>query len=117
MQNIFMPHMKYVTAVVQSVGMANGSRKNVGLRKFRQDLEIFKAFLRSLALSSLHVLFLPLFESRNFLPRSLGLSFLTRILASQRVSDFTIRHPYQWYSSMQSQPHFKITERKDVLSH
>ena len=34
-----------------------------------------------------------LFESRNFSPKSLGLGFLTRISASRRVSDFTIRHP------------------------
>ena len=33
------------------------------------------------------------FESRNVLPKSLGLGFLTRISASRRVSDFTIRHP------------------------
>ena len=33
------------------------------------------------------------FESRNFLPKSLGLGFLTRVSASRRVSDFTIRHP------------------------
>ena len=33
------------------------------------------------------------FESRNFLPKSLGLGFLTRISASRQVSDFTIRHP------------------------
>ena len=33
------------------------------------------------------------FESRNFSPKSLGLGFLTRISASWRVSDFTIRHP------------------------
>ena len=33
-------------------------------------------------------------ESRNFLPKSLGLGFLTRISASQRVLDFTIRHPF-----------------------
>ena len=37
------------------------------------------------------------FESRNFLTKSLGLGFLTRISASRRVSDFTIRHPsYEW---------------------
>ena len=36
---------------------------------------------------------LTFFESRNFLPKSLGLGFLTRISASRRVSDFTIRHP------------------------
>ena len=33
------------------------------------------------------------FESRSFLPKSLGLGFLTRISLSRRVSDFTIRHP------------------------
>ena len=33
------------------------------------------------------------FESRNILPRSLGLGFLTRISASRGVSNFTIRHP------------------------
>ena len=33
------------------------------------------------------------FESRNFLPKSLGLGFLTRVSGSRRVSDFTIRHP------------------------
>ena len=33
------------------------------------------------------------FESRNILPKSLGLGFLTRISASRRVSDFTIRQP------------------------
>ena len=33
------------------------------------------------------------FESRNFSPKSPGLGFLTRISASRRVSDFTIRHP------------------------
>ena len=35
-----------------------------------------------------------LFESRNLLPRCLRLGFLTRISASRRVSDFTIRQPY-----------------------
>ena len=33
------------------------------------------------------------FESRNFLPKSLGLGFLTRISVSRLVSGFTIRHP------------------------
>ena len=35
------------------------------------------------------------FEFRNFLPKSLGLGFLTRVSASRRVSDFTIRHPFK----------------------
>ena len=73
----------------------NGTSKNVGLGKFWQDLEISEAFLISLEVSFLHGLFFTFFESRNFLPKSLGLGFLTRISASRRVSDFTIRHPYQ----------------------
>ena len=73
-------------------GVANGTSKNVGLRKFWQDLEISEAFLISLEVSFLHGLFL-LFLSLETLPKSLGLGFLTRISASRRVSDFTIRHP------------------------
>ena len=34
------------------------------------------------------------FETRNFLPKSLGLEFLTGMSASLRVSDFTIHHPF-----------------------
>ena len=33
-------------------------------------------------------------DSRNFLPKSLGLGFLTRISASRQVSNFTIRHTF-----------------------
>ena len=76
--------------------MADGTAKNVGLGKFWQDLEISEAFLISLEVLFLHGLFLVFFESRNFLPKSLGLGFLTRISASRRVSDFTIRHPLYW---------------------
>ena len=39
------------------------------------------------------------FESRNFLLKSLGLGFLTRISESRRVSDFTIRHPLECFFS------------------
>ena len=35
-----------------------------------------------------------LFESQNFLLKSLRLRFVTRILASRPVSDFTICHPW-----------------------
>ena len=66
--------------------MVNGTSKNVGLRKFWQDLEISEAFLICLEVSLFHGLFL-LFESRKFSPKGLRLGFLTRI------SDFTIRHP------------------------
>ena len=77
---------------VSMVGVANGTSKNVGLGKFWQDLEISEAFLISLEVSFLHGC-IHFFESRNFLPKSLGLGFLTRISASRRVSDFTIRYP------------------------
>ena len=62
--------------------MANGTSKNVGLAKFWQDLEISEAFFdksRSLVFAWFVFTF---FESRNFLPKSLGLGFLTRISAS-----------------------------------
>ena len=39
------------------VGVANGTLKNVGFGKFRQDLEISKAFLTSLEILFLHGLF------------------------------------------------------------
>ena len=71
-------------------GVANDTSKNVGLGKFCQDLEISEAFMISLEVSFFMVCFY-FFESRNFLPKSLGLGFLTRISASRRVSDFTIR--------------------------
>ena len=77
----------------QILGVGNRSSKNVTLGKFWQDLEILKAFLISLEVSFLHGLFLPFFESQNFLPRSLGPGFLTRIPASRWVSDFSICHP------------------------
>ena len=38
------------------------------------------------------------FESRNFLLKSLGLGFLSRISASLRVLDFTISHPAEFVS-------------------
>ena len=75
--------------------MANGTSKNVSLGEFWQDLEISETFLISLEVSFFHGLYFTFFESRNFSPKSLGLGFLTRILASRRVLDFTIRHPWQ----------------------
>ena len=78
------------------LGAANGTSKNVALGKVCQNLEISEAFMISLEVSFFHGLFL-LFESRNFLPKSLGLGFLTRISASWRVSDFTIRHPFNLF--------------------
>ena len=75
------------------LGVANGTSKNVGLGKFWQDLEISEAFLISLGSLVFSWFVFTFFESRNILPKSLGLVFLTRISASRRVSDFTIRHP------------------------
>ena len=70
-------------------------RKTWISENFWQDLEISEAFLRGLEVSFWHFFFFfTFFESRNFLPKSLGLRFLIRISASRRVSDFTIRHPF-----------------------
>ena len=73
----------------------NGTSKNVGLRKFWQDLENYlgNVFDKSWSLVSAWFVF-TFFESRNFLPESLGVEFLTRISVPRRVSDFTIRHPF-----------------------
>ena len=75
-----------------ALGVANGTLKNVSLGKFWQDLEISETFLISLEVSFFHGLFL-LFLSLETFHQSLRLGFLTRILASRQVSDFTIRHP------------------------
>ena len=42
----------------KTVGVPNGTSKNVGLGKFWQDLEISEAFLISLEVSFFHGLFL-----------------------------------------------------------
>ena len=57
---------------------------------------ISETFLISLEVSFFSWFVFTFFESRNFLPKSLGLGFLTRISASRRVSDFTIRHPFYY---------------------
>ena len=44
------------------LGVANGTSKNVGLRKFWQDLKILKTFLISVEVSFLHGLFLPVLK-------------------------------------------------------
>ena len=68
-----------------------GSRKILaGSRNLRSVFE------KSRSLVSAWFVF-TFFESRNFLPKSLGLGFLTRISAFRRVSDFTIPHPFCLY--------------------
>ena len=86
-------NFKFASSKIPIGEVANGISQNVGLGKFWQYLEISEAFLISLEVSFLHGLFLLFLKSQNFLPKSLGLGFLTRISASWRVLDFTIRHP------------------------
>ena len=75
------------------LGVANGTSKNVGLGKFLAgSRNLGSVFDKSRSLVFAWFVF-NFFEPRNFLPKSLGLGFLTRISASRRVSDFTIRHP------------------------
>ena len=50
----------------RKLGVANGTSKNVGLRKFWQDLEISEAFLISLEVSFLHGLFLLFMSLETF---------------------------------------------------
>ena len=73
--------LKFQTPPSHCLIIRGGTSKNLGLRKFWQDLEILKAFLISL---ESHFYF---FGSQNFLPRILELGFLTRISASRWVSD------------------------------
>ena len=63
-----------------------------GSRKILAGSRNLGSVFISLEDSFLHGLFLFFFEYRNFLPKSLGFGFLTRISASRRVLDFTIRH-------------------------
>ena len=78
------------------VGVANGTSKKRGSRKILTgSRNLGSVFDKSRSLVFAWFVF-TFFESRNFLPKSLGLGFLTRVLASQRVSDFTICHPLWW---------------------
>ena len=59
----------------KTLGVANGTSKNVGLGKFWQDLEISEVFLISLEVSFLHGLFLPFLSLETFCQRVLGSDF------------------------------------------
>ena len=89
------PRVKRVcTRIITLAGAANGTSKNLALGKIlAASRNIGSIFDKSLSLVFAWFVF-TFFESRNFLPNNLGLRFLTRILASWRVSDFTIHHPY-----------------------
>ena len=58
-----------------TVGLANGTSKNVGLGKFWQDLEISEAFLRSLEVSFLDGLYLLFLSLETFYLRVSGSDF------------------------------------------
>ena len=76
-----------------AVGVANDTSKNVGLGNVLAGTRnLGSVFDKSRNLVFAWFVF-TFFESRNFLPKSLRLAFLTRILASRPVSDFTIHHP------------------------
>ena len=60
---------------VGTLGVANGTTKNVGLGKFWQDLEIAEAFLISLEVSFLHGLFLLFLSLETFYQRVSGSDF------------------------------------------
>ena len=49
--------MMMVVLAVTTIGVVNGTSKNVGLRKFWQDLEISETFLISLKVSFFMVCF------------------------------------------------------------
>ena len=55
---------------------------------FVRSLEISEAFMISLEVSFFHGLFLLFLSLKNFLPKSLGLRFLTRISAPRRSVKF-----------------------------
>ena len=58
-----------------SIGVANGTSKNVGLGKFWRDLEISEAFLISLKVSFLYGLYLLLLSLKTFYQRISGSDF------------------------------------------
>ena len=62
-------------------------RKNVGLGKFWQDLEISEAFLTSLEISFLHGLFLLFLSLKTFYQRVSGSDFS---LGSRRLGESRI---------------------------
>ena len=59
-----------VVLAVTTIGVVNGTSKNVGLRKFWQDLEISEAFLISLKVSFFMVCFYFFWVSKLFTKES-----------------------------------------------
>ena len=69
--------------------MANGTSKILDLVNFSSDVEISTAFAKSLEVSFI----VHLFRSRSLVCLVSVSDFQTMVSASQRASDFTIRHP------------------------
>ena len=61
--------------LLHSLGVANGTLKNLDLRKFWQDLKISEAFLISVKVSFLYGLFLPFLSLETFNQRVSGSDF------------------------------------------
>ena len=74
------------------LGVAKGTSKILGLVNVSSDLEISTAFAKSLEVSFVEYLF----RSRILTCFVSVSDFQTRVSASRRVSDFTIRHPSFW---------------------
>ena len=66
---------KFKSNLVLIVGVANGTSKNVGLGKFRHDLEISETFLISLEVLFFHGLFLLFLSIETFHQRVSGSDF------------------------------------------
>ena len=67
--------MDRIRTSILCLGVANGTSKNVGLRKVWQDLEISNAFLISLEVSFFHGLLLLFLSLETFHQRVLGSDF------------------------------------------
>ena len=81
------PRIKKVCTRIKTLAVAvDGTSKNLALGKIlAASRNIGSVFDKSLSLVFAWFVF-TFFESQNFLPNNLGLGFLTRILASRRVS-------------------------------
>ena len=67
--------MMMVVAAATTIGVVNGTWKNVGLGKFWQDLEISETFLISLEVSFFHGLLLLFLSLKTFHQRVPGSDF------------------------------------------
>ena len=87
-------------------GVAKGTSKILGLVNVSSDLEISTAFAKSLEVSFVEYLF----RSRILTCFVSVSDFQTRVSASRRVSDFTIRHPSLALTAVPASPDIPATE-------